>query len=157
MTCLGAFVAQLFSLLSMDPNSIFQFFVFPDRLLLVRVGSAFNQLAEVATSGLISGPVGLEDHAAAGLPTLERARELVATPASRWSLTSSKGRNRELSIADLAHVELRAKGWFKRGLHLTLGSKEKLFFRFLSPDQENFASRILPKVLGPKYAETHPD
>jgi hypothetical protein len=64
---IGSFQAQYFKLLSVDPNTIFQFFVGSDRLYLVKVGSALNQLPQVMH--LAKGPVGLSDLAADGLPT----------------------------------------------------------------------------------------
>lgn len=61
----GSFQAQYFKFLSVDPNTIFQFFVESDRLYLVKVGSALNQLPQVLR--LTKGPVRLSDLSAEAL------------------------------------------------------------------------------------------
>jgi hypothetical protein len=153
MDCLGEFKAQYFKWLSFDPNTIFQFFVFPDRIFLVKVGSALNQIPQVATHGLVGGPVGLKDHAAGGLPTLEQARGLVAppAPASRLKLETTSMPNREIALSSLTECRYQANGSFKKGLHLQLATSEKLFFRFLSDQETAKATALLSKALGTRF------
>lgn len=147
-TCQGAFVAQHFKLLSIDPNTIFRFFVFPDRLFAVKVGTALNQLPQLATHGL-SGPVGLADHAKQGLPTAEEARRLVAEASQPKGLTlSSPVKSREIPFSLVASAELSRKGLFSKGLTLELRGGGELFFRFLDSAQEEHAARLLGQALG---------
>jgi hypothetical protein len=40
MVCIGTFVGQHFRWLSADPNTVFQFLFFQDRLILLKVGTA---------------------------------------------------------------------------------------------------------------------
>src|SRR5512142_2318399 len=57
----GSFQAQYSKFLSGDPNTIFQFIVFPDRVFMLKVGSALNQLPQILLHAA-AGPVGLKDH-----------------------------------------------------------------------------------------------
>ena len=150
--CLGVFKAQQFHLLSGDPNTIFQFLVFPDRLILMRVGSAFNQLLQVATANRV-GVVGLKDFAAGGLPTLREASEALrsdqAPQAMRVEMPSTK--SREILVSSLESCELRERGLFKKGLNVTLLQGGKYHFRFLAPEEVLAARALLTTVLGSKF------
>lgn len=152
MECLGMFQAQSFKWLSADSNSIFQFFVFPDRLFLVKVGSALNQIPQVASRGWIDGPVGLKDFARRGLPSLAQARALVAPPPKKsfFRLTPAFP-NREIHCTHIATCWYKPNGFFSRGLHVRLRDDEKLFFRFLDPRDLDQARQLFSKVLGPRF------
>ncbi len=153
MACLGAFTAQHFKLLSVDPNTIFQLFVFPDRLFMVKVGSALNQLPQVLSHGAVKGPVGLEDHAQGGLPTVEEARRLVADASAPKPMSlASPVKSRELPYSLLAQAELTTKGLFSKGLKLKLRSGDELSFRFLDPAQQELARAVLSQALGGRFA-----
>jgi hypothetical protein len=102
MQCLGSFVAQYFKWLSADPNTIFQFFVFQDRIFVVKIGSAFNQLPQVFSHGLIKGPLGLEDFASENPPTIEEARDLVRETTEPKTLSlESKVKSMEIKISEI--------------------------------------------------------
>src|SRR5262249_46945623 len=118
---IGSFQAQHFRFLSFDPNTIFQFFVASDRLYLVKIGSALNQLPQVLH--LATGPIGLSDLAADGLPSDHEVQRLVrADPA-----------NCEITLGELTGSSLSSKHWLSAHGALTLQSstRGKLFFRFL--------------------------
>lgn len=152
MACLGTFVAQHFKLLSVDPNTIFQFFVFPDRLFMVKAGSALNQLPSVVTFHVV-GPVGIADHARGGLPTVEEARRLVAEAAApKATSLSSPVKSRELPLSLVAGATLARAGLLKKGLTLTLRSGGDLFFRFLDPGHEEAAASLLGQALGSRLS-----
>jgi hypothetical protein len=152
MECLGMFQAQSFKWISADPNSIFQFLVFPDRLFLVKVGSALNQIPQVASRGLIEGPVGLKDFSRGGLPSLAQARALVAPPPKKsfFRLTPALA-NREIHCTHIATCWYQPNGLFSRGLHVRLRDDEKLFFRFLDPRELDLARPLLSRVLGSRF------
>jgi hypothetical protein len=137
---IGSFQAQHFKFLSFDPNTIFQFFVATDRLCLVKVGSALNQLPQVLH--LASGPIGLSDLGAEGLPTDQEVQRLV-----RAEMT-----NYEITFAELTDCGLRAKHWLSAHGAITLQSNRrgKLFFRFLDARQASRARGCLTKALGPR-------
>ncbi len=152
MQCLGSFVAQYFKWLSADPNTIFKFFVFQDRIFVVKVGSAFNQLPQVFSHGLIRGPLGLKDFASENPLTIEEARDLVRETGKRKALSlDSPVKSREIEITEIESVENRRKGIFSRGLHLKLRSADKLFYRFLEPEHMEVAESLLSEVLGRSY------
>ena len=135
---IGSFQAQYFKFLSMDPNTIFQFFVGSDRLYLVKVGSALNQLAQLVH--IAKGPVGLSDLAADGLPTDDEVQKLVRAEKANY----------EIRFAEVASCVLKSKHWL--GGHGTLtiqsNSRGKLFFRFLDPTQSTRALTHLQNALG---------
>ena len=121
----GSFQAQYFKLLSVDPNTIFQFFVDSDRLYLVKVGSALNQLPQVLH--LARGPVGLSDLAAERLPAGSEVQVLVRSDQANY----------EVPFAELSSCVLKSKHWLGGCGALTLQSTKrgKLFFRFLDQSQ----------------------
>jgi hypothetical protein len=135
---IGSFQAQYFKFLSLDPNTIFQFFVAADRLYLVRIGSALNQLPQIAH--LTKGPIGLSDLAAERLPPEPDVQRLVQ---------SAKG-NYELAAAELAACVLKRKHWFGANGTLTFQSRTrgKLFYRFLDAAQRRRAESSLQQMLG---------
>jgi len=135
---IGSFQAQYFKFLSVDPNTIFQFFVASDRLYLVRVGSVLNQIPQVMS--LAAGPVGMSDLAARGLPSDAEVEKLVA---------SGRG-NYELSFSELTSCVLKEKHWFGRFGTLTMVSAKrgKLFYRFLDEGHRARARGSLSSALG---------
>jgi len=142
----------VFQAVVVRPEHIFQFFVFDDRVFQVKVGTAFNQVLQVVAPRLVTGPVGLDDHAARGLPTLEESRRLVAETRKTKALSlESAAKSREISVAEIESAELHTKGFFSKGLHFKLRSNEKLTFRFLDESQEEAAGRLLARVLGGRY------
>lgn len=152
MQCLGPFVAQYFKWLSADPNTIFQFFVFQDRIFVVKVGSAFNQLPQVFSHGLIKGPLGLKDFASENPLTIEEARDLVRETAEPETLSlESKVKSREIKISEIESIENKKTGVFSRGLHVKLGSGDKLFYRFLEPEQMQVADFLISEILGSRF------
>ena len=134
---IGSFQAQYFKLLSVDPNTIFQFFVGSDRLYLVKVGSALNQLPQVLH--LAKGPVGLSDLAADGLPSDADVQKLVRADSANY----------EVLFAELESSVLKAKHWLNPNGALTLRSKKrgKLFYRFLDASQCSRARSSLRTAL----------
>lgn len=153
MECRGAFTAQQRALFAIDPNTIFQFFVFEDRLVLVKVGSAANQVPQVFSAGLITGPVGVKDHARDRLPSLQEARQLMRKAAEVKSFALAGGvKGREIPFAAIETASVRKK-LLGRGLELRLREGKSLFFQFLAPDQEPRARELLKESLGPKWAE----
>jgi hypothetical protein len=152
MACLGTFTAQHFKLLSIDPNTIFQFFVFPDRLFTVKAGTALNQLPQVLTRGAVKGAVGLQDHAVQGLPTVEEARQLVTETSKAKAMSlDSPVKSRELPYSLVERAELSTKGMFSKGLTLRLRGGGELFFRFLDTAQQERAVELLGQALGPRF------
>jgi len=134
---IGSFQAQHFKLLSVDPNTIFQFFVGSDRLYLVKVGSALNQLPQVMH--LAKGPVGLSDLAADGLPADSEVQKLVRSDQANY----------EIPFAEVTSCVLKSKHWLGGNGALTLqsSSRGKLFFRFLDQAQSTRARTCLQNVL----------
>jgi hypothetical protein len=133
----GSFQAQYFKFLSVDPNTIFQFFVGDDRLYLVKVGSALNQLPQLLR--LARGPVGLADIEARGLPTEAEIQKLVrADPA-----------NYAIAFSELTACVLKARYWLGSHGALTLRCTErgKLVFRFVDPTQGDRARASLQAAL----------
>jgi hypothetical protein len=135
---IGAFQAQYFKFLSMDPNTIFQFFVASDRLWLVKIGSALNQLPQVAH--LVKGPVGLSDLMADGLPSDDQVRRLTRSGASNY----------EVTFAELSDCRLKERHWLGGHGTLTLQSarRGKLFYRFLDATQYGHARTHLVAAMG---------
>jgi hypothetical protein len=135
---IGSFQAQHFKFLSFDPNTIFQFFVAADRLYLVKVGSALNQLPQVMH--LARGPVGLSDLAADGLPADHEVQKLVRADSANY----------EVTFGELANSSLKGKHWLGAHGAITLQSSKrgKLFFRFLDSAQAARARTCLTKALG---------
>jgi hypothetical protein len=134
---IGSFQAQHFKFLSLDPNTIFQFFVGADRMYLVKVGSALNQLPQVMH--LAKGPVGLSEVAAAGLPADADAQRLVRADAANY----------EVTFQELTTCLLKTKHWLGGDGSLTLQSTKrgKLYFRFLDQTQWNRARVSLQAAL----------
>jgi len=134
---IGSFQAQYFKFLSLDPNTIFQFFVSQDMLYLVRVGSALNQLPQMAH--LAKGPVGLSDLAAGGLPTDAEVQTLVRDARGSY----------DIPLAELSSCILKRKHWFSVDGALSLQSRMRgnLFYRFLDAGQRLRAESSLQEVL----------
>src|SRR6266487_53440 len=145
----GTFQAQYFKFLSADPNTIFQFVVVPDRIFLLKVGSALNQIPQILMKSWFRGPVGLKEYTSAPLPSVEKLPGFVAKINSEKTLgfTSSSVRSREIPLDEIASAEHRKSGFFGRGLHLKLIDGEKMFFRFLKPESETVAQKALATVL----------
>src|SRR5450432_2126189 len=144
----GTFEAQYFKFLSGDPNTIFQFVVFPDRVFMLKTGSALNYLPKILLH-VTSGPVGMKDHLEGKVPTVAELRDLVGklNAEKSFSLGKRPVQSREIPIADVISIEHRQKGFFAKGLHWSLKRGEKLFFRFLKPEQEKEAQVALGAVL----------
>ena len=134
---IGSFQAQYFKFLSADPNTIYQFFVDADRLYLVKVGSALNQIPQVMH--LAKGPVGLSDLAAERLPGSAEVQTLVRSDEANY----------EVVFAELSSCVLKSKHWLGGNGALTLQSTKrgKLFFRFLDPAQQRRAQAALQTAL----------
>lgn len=139
---LGSFQAQFFAFLSFDPNTIFHFFVFDDRVVLLKVGSALNQLPQLLSHGLVEEPVMLRDVDTSDLPDLSTVQELVR---------QSGPPSREILLSDIVTANHRRRGVFSRGLHLVIKPKNKLFFRFLSESQSAASQQIMKAALGRRY------
>jgi hypothetical protein len=137
---IGSFQAQHFKFLSFDPNTIFQFFVATDRLYLVKVGSALNQLPQVLH--LARGPIGLSDLAAEGLPADHEVQRLVRADTANY----------EITFGELTDCIFSAKHWLSAQGAITLRAttRGKLFFRFLDARQATRARGCLTKALGPR-------
>ena len=134
---IGSFQAQYFKFLSVDPNTIYQFFVDADRLYLVKVGSALNQIPQVMH--LAKGPVGLSDLAAERLPSGAEVQTLVRSDQANY----------EVVFAELSSCVLKSKHWLGGTGALTLQSTKrgKLFFRFLDQAQHDRALAALQIAL----------
>jgi len=149
MKYLGSFSAQYFRLLSLDPNSLFQFLVFDDSIFTVRVGNALHQLPQVY--GLTKEAVGVRDVAAEGAPTLEKARALVREAnAPKAFQLSAPAESLELGPADVASATFK-KGWFWNTLELKLASGSAHTYRIHSDDQVSALKSLLPAVLGQRF------
>ena len=98
MEPIGTFQAQYFKWLSVDPNTIFQFVVFPDRIFLLKIGSALNQIPQILMRPRMAAPVGLKSYTDGGMPSVEQLRQLVdsVNHEKTFGLTSSSLRSREL-------------------------------------------------------------
>jgi len=153
MQLVGTFQAQYFKLISTDPNTIFQFVVIPDRIFLLKIGSSLNQIPQILTKNLVGGPIGLKEHKAENIPSIEQLRALVEKINNEKTLgfTSSSVRSREIPLEQIASAEIR-KGLLGRGLHLKLSDGEKMFFRFLKPESESAAQKALASVLNVRYS-----
>jgi hypothetical protein len=134
---MGSFQAQYFKFLTMDPNTIFQFFVDSDRLYLVKVGSALNQLPQVVH--LAMGPVGLADLAADGLPSAAEVQKLMRADRANY----------ELPYSELTSCVLKPKQWYGGDGSVTVESTKrgKLFYRFLDQVQAGRARTALKAAL----------
>ncbi len=154
MECLGSFAAQYYAFLSFDPNTIFQFYVFPDRLFLVKVGSALNQIPRVVLgSALVPKEVGLRDPTEGVLPSLEQARKLVQPPSKKawFKLESSSVANEELFYSDIESCRYRRKGLAREGLTIKPRSKKKLSFTFLEGTDVKSAVRLLRSAMQERF------
>ena len=138
---IGSFQAQHFKFLSFDPNTIFQFFVDSDRVYLVKVGSALNQVPQALHWA--TGPVGLSDLAAQGLPSAAEVQRLVQADEASY----------EVTFSELTACVLKARHWLGRHGTLTLQSinRGKLFFRFLDQTQGDRARRSLQAALRNRF------
>ena len=151
-TPIGTFEAQYFKFLSGDPNTIFQFVVFPDRVFMLKTGSALNQLPQVLLH-MASGPVGMRDHVQGNVPTVAELRDLVRklNAEKSFSLGKRPVQSREIPVSDVISIEHREKGFFGKGLHWTLTRGEKMFFRFLKPEQRKAARVALAAVFKSRF------
>lgn len=142
---IGTFQAQYFKLLSADPNTIFQFVVFADRIFMLKIGSALNEIPQVMLKASI-GAVGLKNY---GMPPLAELRELVkkVNEQKTLGLTSSSIPSREIPLEQIRSARFQKKGVFGKGLHLKTADGEKMFFRFLQPEHEVAAEAILRAAL----------
>ena len=149
---IGTFEAQYFKFLSGDPNTIFQFVVFSDRVFMLKTGSVLNQIPQVLLH-VASGPVALKDHFKGNVPTVGELRELVRKLNSEksFSLGKSPVKSREIPASDVISIVDRQKGFFGKGLHLSLARGEKLFFRFLKPEQQKAAQAALGAAFKNRY------
>ena len=152
MEPVGTFQAQYFKWFSADPNTIFQFVVFPDRIFLLKIGSALNQIPQIL-SRWVDGPVGLRSYANGATPAVDQLRQMVDNINNKKTLgmTSASLRSRELPLNEIASVEHRRSGMFGRGLHVRLRTGKKLFFRFLQPQSAAAAEKALADVLKDRF------
>ncbi len=157
MQALGVFRAQYYKLLSADPNTVFQFFVFPDRVALVKVGSALNQLPSVFLSGgRRHEAVGLKDHAKTGMPTLEETQNAIAAINAQktFGFKSSSIASREILFDSIRRLENTKGLWFANSLRILPVGGEPIRFVLPSREEAAKAAALLRPALGVRYSET---
>lgn len=146
--CLGSAFLQYFAWLSFDPNTIFQMFVFEDRVFFVKAGSAANQLPAIIHGG--ATPVLLRDFGRERLPSIDEARELVrSNPGGRLlRVPAPVAASNELPLTDVQRVTFKRRGLFARGLHFALRDGSKRFYRWREISELKKAALLLGRVLG---------
>lgn len=157
MQALGVFRAQYYKFLSTDPSTIFQFFVFPDRLALVKIGSSLNQLPSVFLSGgTRHEAVGLQDHASSGMPTLEETQAAIRAINNHKTLglKSSSIHSREILFGTIRRLENLKGLWFANSLRIVPFTGEPLRFVLPERDEAAKAASLLKPLLLAKYAES---
>lgn len=150
--CLGTFLAQYSAFFSLDPNTIFRFYVFSDRFFRLKVGSAKNQLPGIALgSGVPGRAIGLQERLAGRLPTLQEMRGLVEGTAERswFHRLSTSVSDLEISYEDIETCVVRPRGFFFRD-RFTLRTREGARSLYFLPEGQDVPAAVglLREALG---------
>jgi hypothetical protein len=157
LKCSGAFIAQFEGdFFSSDLGTIFQFFVFPDRLVMIEVGGLLNQLPSFLLShGGSRRAVGLKDYSAHGLPSLEQAQAIVTKVNAKkvLGLKTSMVPSRETMAMDILRIENTKTFKHPNALRIHFIDSDKLLFHFAKPEEASRAGALLRPVFADKYSE----
>lgn len=158
LRCSGAFVAQFDGdLASSDLGTIFQFFVYPDRLVMIEVGGALNQLPSfLFTHGGSRRAIALHDYSAPGLPSLKRAQAIITEVNARrvFGLKTSRTPSREIMNADIRRIEKAKTFKYAYAMRVFLiSSSNGLLFHFAGPEEAVRAGDLLRSSFFDRYAE----